>query len=225
MTQQSALTELDAINEILAAVGQAPVTAIDTTTDLYRKVGDTYTPITVPTNPDVAMAQQVLLETSRKIQSEGWCFNREFAFDMTPNDDDEIIIPDTMLQCDASRDGVDNRMQYGGINTVRRNGKLYDKTAHSFKFDDVIPCDILWYFDWEDVPRPIQDLILKESAATFSMRIVGDPNLYQVLKGQAGECRAYALEYETTQGDYTFFGHPAGQDYYQSYKPFHALYR
>ena len=225
MTQQSPLTELDAINEILAAVGQAPVTSVDTTDDLYKKVGNTYTPISIPTNPDVAMAKQALLETSRKIQSEGWCFNRELDFDMTPNSANEITIPNTMLQCDASRDGVDNRMAYGGMDTVRRNGKLYDKIGHTFKFDSVVPCDILWYFEWEDVPRPIQDLIIKETAAIFSMRIVGDPNLYQVLKMQASECRAYALEYETQQGDYTFFGHPAGSDYYNSYQPFHALYR
>jgi len=34
-----------------------------------------------------------------------------------------------------------------------------------------------------------------------------------------------ALEYECNQGDHTFFGSPQGQNYYQSYQPYHTLYR
>ena len=33
------------------------------------------------------------------------------------------------------------------------------------------------------------------------------------------------MEWETQQGDYTFFGHPRGGNYYVSYKPYHALRR
>ena len=71
----------------------------------------------------------------------------------------------------------------------------------------------------------VVDYIINKAAALFSQRVVADVNLYQILENKAQECRAYALEYETQQGDYTFFGHPRGGNYYQSYKPFHALYR
>ena len=37
--------------------------------------------------------------------------------------------------------------------------------------------------------------------------------------------RAMALEYETSQGDYSFFGSPEGENYYQSYQPYHTLQR
>jgi len=33
------------------------------------------------------------------------------------------------------------------------------------------------------------------------------------------------LEYETNQGDYTFFGHAKGSKGYPSYQPYHALSR
>jgi hypothetical protein len=63
-------------------------------------------------------------------------------------------------------------------------------------------------------------------AASFvAMRIVGDPNLYQILSQQEAYMRATAMEWDTQQGDYTFFGHERGSNYYRPYKPFHALYR
>ena len=55
----NAAEELPAVNEILASVGQAPVTTLD------------------QTNPDVAIAYDTLLNVSREIQSEGWTFNTE----------------------------------------------------------------------------------------------------------------------------------------------------
>jgi len=47
-----------------------------------------------------------------------------------------------------------------------------------------------------------------------------------MLQQQEALARALALEYETQQGQFTFFGHPQGlTNYYQSYQPFQALQR
>jgi hypothetical protein len=58
-----------------------------------------------------------------------------------------------------------------------------------------------------------------------SSRIIGDPNQYQMLQQKEAFARAMALEYETSQGDYTYFGAPKDGNYYQSYQPFHTLQR
>ena len=211
---------------MLAAVGQAPVTSIDTTTDLYRKNPDnSYTQLEIPTNPDVAMARLTLEEISRECQSEGWSFNREYEWVMSPDSvSKKIKIPANMLQCDLSS-APKYKSRYGNKQSIRRNGHLYDKTAHSFLWESEVYTDVLWLFDWEDIPRPVQDYIINKAMAIFALRVVGDQNLYQSLSQRAMETRAYALEYETQQGDYTYFGHPAGQDYYNSYQPFQTLYR
>lgn len=223
MSQQTPLTDLNAINEILACVGQAPVTSIDTTTNLYELVGTEYKQLTIPTNPDVAMAQQNLLEVSRRVQSEGWAFNKEYNFPITPEvNTKRVRYSDNMLQMDLAQ----GRAEYGNLSTVKRNGFLYERYHHTFEWNfPVLYCDMLWYFDWQDLPRPIQDYAIKKASAQYSMRVIGEPNLYQILEGQAMECRAYALEYDTTQGEYTFFGHPQGRDYYVPYQPYHSLYR
>ena len=80
----NAVKELPAINQILSTCGQAPVTTLD------------------QTNPDVAIALNTLREVSREIQSEGWSFNKEYDYPITPDSNDEVVIPNNMLQMDLN---------------------------------------------------------------------------------------------------------------------------
>ena len=198
----NATQELPAVNQILQSCGQAPVTTLD------------------QTNPDVAIAYQTLLEVSREVQAEGWTFNKEFHYDMTPDTNNEILIPNNMLQLDLTHNAanMDN-------DVIRRNGKLYDKANHTFTFTEKVECDITWLFDWVDLPIPVADFITARTAAIVSSRIVGDGNQYQILQQKEAFARAMAMEYECNQGDYTYFGHSGNTNRYTSYKPYNALYR
>ena len=93
--------ELPAVNQILQSCGQAPVTTLD------------------QTNPDVAIAYQTLLEVSREVQSEGWSFNKEFHYLMVRNTDNQIEIPNNMLQIDATDNAANVE-----LDVIRRSGKL-----------------------------------------------------------------------------------------------------
>ena len=202
----NATQDLPAVNEILASVGQAPVNTLD------------------QTNPDVAIVYDTLLNVSREVQSEGWTFNTEEYYPMTPDANGEIVIPNNMLQIDL-HDEKDNQYE-----SVRRSGKLYEKINHTFDWTaltgwDTVRCDIVWFFDWIDLPRPIQDYIVAKAATVVSSRIVGDPQQYRMLQAKEIDNRAKAMEYECNQGDYTFFGHKRGEKVYDSYKPYQALYR
>ena len=198
----NATKELPAINQILMACGQAPVTTLD------------------ETNPDVAIAYQTLLEVSREVQSEGWTFNKEAHYAMSPDDNNEILIANNILQIDLSQSNADDK------NVIIRDGKLYDKEHHTYLWtEDSVDCDILWFFDWIDLPRPIQDYITAKASTVTSSRIVGDQTQYQMLQQKEAYMRAMALEYETTQGDYSFFGKPDGATPYISYEPYKALMR
>jgi len=198
----NAAQELPAVNQILAACGQAPVTSLD------------------QTNPDVAIAYDTLLETSREVQSEGWSFNKEAHYPMTPDSNNEIKIANNVLQIDLSISSASDK------NAIRKNGKLYDKEHHTYQWTDgAVDCDITWLFDWVDLPRPIQDYITCRAATKTSSRIVGDQSQYQMLQQNEAYMRAMALEYETNQGDYSFFGKPDGSTPYVSYEPYKALMR
>tara|TARA_R100001594_G_scaffold59191_1_gene93125 strand:- start:1247 stop:1867 length:621 start_codon:yes stop_codon:yes gene_type:complete len=200
----NATQEIDAINQILATVGQAPVTTLD------------------KTNPDVAIAYDTLLQVSREVQAEGWTFNKEYDWPMSPDDNNEIAIPDNMLQIDLH----EREQNYKEYDVVRRDGKLYDRIKHTNKWTSgEMKCDVVWHFDWVDLPIPIQDYITARAASFTVSRIVGDPQLLNATQQKEAYCRALALEYECNQGQYTFFGHPKGGNHYTSYQPYKALQR
>ena len=285
-------TELQAVNQILASVGQAPVTTLTTDeTFILSKVtnftgsisGTTLTttkgdiavgsyisgpnvtlgtsvavaavevsPATNPvtynytinisqtvssqtlvlstvetrvqkqTNPDVAISLDTLREVSREVQSEGWSFNKEYKYPITPDSNNEVIIANNILQIDLNRTYTQNKDR----DSINREGKLYDKIAHSFTWtDETLYVDVIWYFDWTSIPIPIQAFIVARAASIVSSRIIGDTNQYQILLQKEALARSTALEYECRQGDYTYFGVPEVGDFYQPYQPFHTLQR
>jgi len=285
-------TELQAVNQILASVGQAPVTTLTTeetlvinetvrftgsiagttltTTTANIPVG-TYiggtgvttgtsiavagveaSPATSPvtyeytvnisqtisnqaltqssvtsrvenqTNPDVAIALNTLREVSREVQSEGWSFNKELDYPITPDSNNEVNIANNVLQMDLNRTYTQNIDR----DSINRGGQLYDKKKHSNKWtDETLYVDITWYFDWANIPDPIQAFIVARAASVVSSRIIGDGNQYQMLQQKEAFARAMAMEYECNQEDLSFFGAPKSGNYYQPYQPFHTLQR
>ena len=200
----NAVKELPAINHILTSCGQAPVTTLD------------------QTNPEVAIAYATLLQVSREVQSEGWTFNKEYHVPFNKDNNDEILIANNIIQIKLTENA-----QNAPYHAVRKNGKLYDRQNHRYTWEYTpIECDVIWEFDFIDLPEPIQNYIKARAATIVSGRIVGDNAQYQRLQQQEIQQRALAMEYETSQGQFTMFGHPQdSQNFYQSYQPFHALQR
>lgn len=200
----SATTELAAVNQILGAIGQAPVTTLD------------------QLNPDVAIAYDTLLEINREVQSEGWSFNTEREYPFTPDNNNQIVIPSNVLQLDLS-----NNFQNKGYSAVRRDGKLYNKTEHIYTWTDFSPvlCDVVWLFSFTDLPQPFRDHIVAKAALAVATKMTASTELYQLLIQRASDTRVSVIEYECNQGDYSFFGWREDNNYYSSYQPFYTLAR
>jgi len=196
-------TELDAVNQILSSVGQAPVTTLDLQ------------------NPEVSIVLNTLREINKQVQAEGWIFNTERDYEMTPDETtEEISYPSNMLQIDTNR--VKHKNKY---DVVKRGTKLYDRLNHTFKFTAAVRADVVWYFDFTDVPAAVQAYITARAARMCATKMVGDRELNMLLQEQELLTRAAALEYDCNQGDYSMFGFRDGENYYNSYQPFQALMR
>ena len=202
--------ELSAVNQILGAIGQSPVTQLEFT------------------NPEVSYVYQLLQESTRDIQNEGWVFNRELAVPFTPDADDHIVITNNILRVDVSGNYV-NR----GTDVVQRDGKLYDKVQHTYKFnrannlvnsDGKIYLDVVWLFSYDDMPQTFKRYAIAKAQVRAAAQLVSNPQLYAMLQQQEQMCRAAVMEYEGTQGDYTMMGWPDGTEY-RPYSPFRALQR
>ena len=196
-------TELDAVNQILSSVGQAPVTTLDLQ------------------NPEVSIVLNTLREINKQVQAEGWIFNTERDYEMTPDETtEEISYPSNMLQIDTNR--IKHKNKY---DVVKRGTKLYDRLNHTFKVTAAVRADVVWYFDFTDVPAAIQTYITARAARMCATKMIGDRELNALLQEQELQTRAAALEYDCNQGDYSMFGFRDGENYYNSYQPFQALMR
>ena len=196
-------TELDAVNQILSSVGQAPVTTLDLQ------------------NPEVSIVLNTLREINRQVQAEGWTFNTERHYEMTPDaSTKQILYPTNMLSMDTNRE-----IHKDKYDVVKRGTKLYDRLNHKYTFDDPIQADVVWYFDFTDIPAAIQAYITARAARMCATKMVGDKELNALLQEQELQTRAAAIEYDCNQGDYSMFGFQDGKNYYNSYQPFNALMR
>ena len=196
-------TELDAVNQILSSVGQAPVTTLDLQ------------------NPEVSIVLNTLREINRQVQAEGWSFNTERHYEMTPDaSTKQILYPTNMLSMDTNRE-----IHKDKYDVVKRGTKLYDRLNHKYTFDDPIQADVVWYFDFTDIPAAIQAYITARAARMCATKMVGDKELNALLQEQELQTRAAAIEYDCNQGDYSMFGFQDGKNYYNSYQPFQALMR
>ena len=177
------------------------------------------------TNPDVAIAYNTLTEVTREVQSEGWVYNteRNYAGLQPDASTKKVTVPNNVIQADLSQDYVNNL----GRNVVNRGGVLYDTITHTdvWDTDETLYLDILWEFEYENIPQPIQAYIVARAAAIVSSRVIGDPNQYQMLQQKEAYARAMALEYDCNQGDHSFFGAPQNGNYYKAYSPFNTLIR
>ena len=207
--------KLNAINEILASVGQAPVNTLE------------------ETNPDVAIIQNTFDRVTREVQSEGWSFNKWYKYKLTREASgtykDHIIWPTDALQVDLiQEDYPDKHSVWRRKDNKRFLFDVYkdaEDDKNGFEWTDDVYVEVTWELEWKDLPTVIQDYITARSAAVVSSRIVGDAGQYQMAQQKEVYCRAMALEYECNQGDYTYFGNARGQKNYNSYKPYTALQR
>ena len=129
-TQITATTELQAINIMLSFIGEAPVSAI-----------------TGNIGTDVAVAINILDETSMSVQSQGWYFNREFDVTQTRDTNNKVPLDSNCVQAEASRP-----YQYLYQYTIR-NGFLYDLKNHTDVFDKDPMIDKVLIQQFEHLPE------------------------------------------------------------------------
>ena len=163
------------------------------------------------------MAELVLDEINSSVQAEGWIFNTEYGFPMYPNSDKELILPPNTLAIDSQR-GVDAFF-------VIREGKVYDKGNHTFEFEGIQYVDVVWLFDFVDLPEAFKNYITIRAANVFAGRSVGSSEAVSFGQREEVLARATALEYDTQQGDYNIFQDKDGYTTIRTYKPINAIPR
>ena len=205
-------TELSAVNSILGAIGQSPITQLK----------DPTTGVITNANPEIQFIYNLLKDANVEVQAEGWHFNKEKHVRYTPDSvTGKIAIGADILQLDVT-DGWKDRH----YDVVRRSGYLYDKFDHTDDFSDIseIYLDVVRLYNFDDLPPVFRRFITYRASRQAAVQLVSNPGLVQLLGAQEGQARAALMEYECNQGNHTMFGLPEDTAY-TAYEPWRNLVR
>lgn len=147
------MSELDAVNTMLEAIGEAPVNSLSGT---------------LPA--DVSIAKARLTKVRRQVLSKGYNFNTERDVTTSRDGSNNVVIPSTALK-------VELTYADSTIDVVQRGTRLYDKKNHTYVFAAAPKLDITYLLTWDELPEQARAYIALRAARIFQAGTVGSREL------------------------------------------------
>jgi hypothetical protein len=166
-------SELDAVNEMLAAISASPIPSLS-----------------LPP-PDAATALVLLRGTARDLQEAGWTFNTETSVTLLPNTAGEILIPNDVLRIDSEDADV-----------VQRGNRLWNRETSSFTFANGIAAELTRLLPWDWLPSVARRYITALAIEKFQAAFPPSPELVQVYQRVLLRAERAFQEAEAENGDY-----------------------
>jgi len=167
------ITELDSVNILLAAVGEAAVSSLETATTV-----------------DVTQAKNLISNINREVQQKGWHFNTEWDVVLSLDSDSRIPLGTSVLSVYSPTK----------LTTIRgREGSpfLYDLDNNTFiwttSINDAVTITLL---DFEDIPQTARQYITTKAARVFQEEIIGQVSAETVNRQEEAEAYADLLDDE-----------------------------
>lgn len=175
-----AMSRLEAVNEMLLAIGQAPVNTL-----------------AVAGIRDVSVASSILDNVSREVQSSGHSFNT-FTETKSPDVNGEIPVATDVIALDA----VDPHMDViAMVDTNDSAYKLYNKDEGTFLWSEDVECEVVKLLDFESIPQHARRYILALAKLRFQASVVGSNMLNSLLEQEVGMAYAEFRRAELLQQD------------------------
>lgn len=146
-------TKLEAVNIMLSTIGESPVNSLSSGL------------------VDAELAETILENISKSVQGEGWHFNREEAFPVSPNVNGEIIVPTNTLRADAT-------LGHNSKDLIQRGTRMYDKKEHTYNIGETAKLDLIIELDFTELPEVARRYIAIKAARVFQDRVVGSDALH-----------------------------------------------
>ena len=175
------MTELDAINRMLAVIGEAPI--------------DTLSSIQINEITDSALARRTLAEVNRDVQSEGWSWNTDESVEIGATAQDEFVLPSDTLQAQFSP------AQYSDCQYVQRGLKIWDRQKQTYAFADDVGgqlyiSQLIRQLDWDQLPHQAQEYISIRAARIYSDRFTNSTVIFSYTSGDETYARGMLIRSE-----------------------------
>ena len=184
MTIQTRTTELEAVNTILSTIGEAPLNTLTGSLPV-----------------DGTMAQNILDEINREVQSIGWHWNTHYKVDITRDTDNKIPVGTDVL-----RIKLNGKYDKSSYDVVQRDSFLYNLAKNSETFDqDFTDNTIVYILDFSKLPEQARRYITIRSARVFHDRTLGANTIHKFSSEDEARSLAVMRQAEAHTGDHTIF--------------------
>jgi len=165
------MSELEAVNLLLSAIGEAAVSSLETATTV-----------------EVTQAKNLLSNVNRAAQQKGWHFNTEWDVVLTRDADDRIPLSESILSV----------YQPGQLMTIRgRSGSMfaYDLDNNTFTWTKNLNNAVtITLLDFIDTPNTFRQYVTTRAARIFQEEIVGQVSAETVNRQEEAEAYADLLD-------------------------------
>lgn len=171
--------ELEAVNDILAAIGESPVSTLE---------GDA--------NADVVSARRILHKVNRREQSKGWTFNI---------DESATLQPDALSGLIPFMPNYLRLVSSGGTPYTNRGGFVYDRVAKTDRFPSALTVQLVTLVPFDEMPEVFKAMVVTMAAKEFNISFFGAPEIDTVLNNDLIDLRQSVMEYELDYGSFNIF--------------------
>lgn len=177
-------TKLEAVNTILGVIGESPVNTLS---------AGSGKPI------QAVLAETLLNDANREIQSQGWHFNHHKEYTLTRGNDDTITLPSNTLQVDTEKN------KYTDIDIVQRGTSLYDIKNNRTTFTKDLVVQITFLLDFTEIPEQFRRWITISAARKMAARYMGSGEMEVFSLRDEIEARRVARRSDTNNRDLSLF--------------------
>lgn len=177
-------SELEAVNQMLATIMEAPLNSLEGVESL-----------------DAHKAVDTLSEVSRDIQQVGWHFNTERGLPLSPNAlTGEVYVPTNCLSVDG----------YVGeqVDLVQRGQRLYDRTNQTYDIGRTVKVDMTILLGFHELPEAARRYIAVKACRLFQKRMVGSQTLDGFTAEDEERARMAFRRVVGQTGDHNIFNSP-----------------
>ena len=178
-------TKLDAVNVMLSIIGEAAVNSLSS--GLL----------------DAEMAETILDNITRSVQSTGCSFNEEIGYTLSPDSKGHLNLPANCVRVDLSQ--TESKYRNSTFDYVQRGSKLYDKINHTYVISDPVVVDMIVLLDFEELPEAARRFITIRAGRSFQERVVGSDTLSSLTADDENTAWLDLLHAESDVNDHNIF--------------------
>ena len=141
-------TELEAVNSLLATIGEAPVSSFGS-----------------PIAPDASRALETIREVTRTTLSRGWWFNTEVNTTLVPDSvSKEVTLPVAILSVSFGPQG-------NYVDPINRGQRVYDRANKTYAFNQSVTVRrLIINLLWDELPETAKSYIRIKASRLFRTR-------------------------------------------------------